>query len=1072
MLKRISYLILLLSVFFFVKSQAQTIEQLTIKKKEALEKGDYKSAIAYEKTIVEKEEKKSGKSSLNYAVAINDLGMLYNEVDSFSIAESLLLEAKTIYEKTLGNQHRDYASICNNLSTIYDSQGKYSESQKLLEESKNIVEKKPGKETADYALACNNLGLAYYRLSNYSKAEPLFLEAKNIQEKISGKENLNYALFCSNLGELYRNQANYETALSFCLEGKTIRRKILGKDHVDYATSCNNLGIIYQVMGNYTMAEASYKEAKSIYEKKYGKEHTDYAACCDNLAGLLAEMGDYVAAEPLFMESMAIKKKVLGNQHPDYALSCMSVANFYNGLGNYTAAEPLYIEAKTIFEKTFGKESPSYANSCNNLAMLYKTVGSYKKAELLYRESMDIRARVLGKEHLGYANSCSNLGILYDKMGNYAAAEPLYKEAKSIREKLVGKDHPTYAISCMSLAVLYKNTDRYPEAEPLYMEAKAIREKAFGKDHPIYASTCYKIALFYYVTEDNAKALSYYKEAIAVKTAFIERTFTTLSEKEKELFYESVNTVFSDFSDFALKSAALIPAVTSDLYNLQLVTKALLFQSANGVRERILRSKNDSLIALYQNWQAQRNYLAKVYEMKISEKVKKNIDQEALEAKANDTEKKLVMQSADFGKVKNNKRYTWQDVQKELQPGEAAVEIIRTFSYKDRLYKSKMRDTVYMALIVTKNTLSQPVLCVLTNGGELERKYLHYYQNAIKFKTKDELSYAQYWKPIQEVLAKEPVPIKKIYFSADGVYNQISLNVLLNKATGKYLYEETELQLVSNTKDLITKNKSQNRKPTKATLLGYPDYQKGKNEEQKNNGDAPGLLPSEEIKGERFLSGNKVVNLPGTKTEVELIAKILEQNNVTPSLYLAEQADEALLKSFSDVQVLHIATHGFFLKDPMNRNSDDRSDDTEKQPVKNPLLRSGLLLAGCQNAINKEPTQEGKEDGILTAYEAMSLNLDNTDLVILSACETGLGEVKNGEGVYGLQRAFQTAGASTVLMSLWTVSDAATQELMVNFYKNWLQYGDKRKAFVEAQNQLRKKYPEPYYWGAFVMVGE
>jgi CHAT domain-containing protein len=1072
MLKRISYLLLFLSVFFFVKSQAQTVEQLSTKKKEALDKGDYKSAIAYAKIIVEKEEKNSGKTSLNYAVAINDLGMLYSEVDSFSVAESLLLEAKTIYEKTVGNQHRDYASICNNLSTIYDGQGKYLESQKLLEESKSIVEKKLGKGSADYALACNNLASVYCRLGNDSKAEPLFMEAKAVQEKISGKENLNYALFCSNLADLYRNKGNYETALSLCLEGKAIRKKLLGKDHVDYATSCNNLGIIYQVMGNYVMAEASYKEAKSIYEKKYGKEHTDYAACCDNLAGLLAETGDYVAAEPLFLESMAIKKKVLGNQHPDYALSCMSLANFYKGLGNYTAAEPLYIEAKTIFEKTFGKEHPSYANSCNNLAMLYKTVGSYKKAELLYRESMEIREQVLGKEHLGYANSCSNLGMLYDKMGNYAAAEPLYKEAKSIREKLVGKEHPTYAISCMSLAVLYKNTGRYPEAEPLYMEAKAIREKAFGKEHPLYASTCYKIALFYYVTEDNVKALSYYKEAIAVKTAFVEHTFTTLSEKEKELFYESVNTIFSDFSDFALKSATALPSVTSDLYNLQLVTKALLFQSANGVRERILRSKNDSLIALYQNWQAQRNCLAKVYEMKISEKAKKNIDQEALEAKANDTEKKLVLQSADFNKVKNNKHYTWEEVQKKLQPGEAAIEIIRSFSYKERLHKNKIGDTVYIALIVTKNTASQPILCVLTNGGELEKKYLRYYQNAIKFKTKDEWSYAQYWKPIQEVLAKESVPVKKIYFSADGVYNQISLNVLLNKATGKYLYEETELQLVSNTKDLITKDKSQNRKPTKATLLGYPDYQNGKNVEEINDGEIRSVPPAEEMKGERFLAGNKVVNLPGTKAEVEMIAKILEQNNITPSLYLAEQADEVLLKSFSDLQVLHIATHGFFLKDPMNRNSEDRSDDTEKHPVTNPLFRSGLLLAGCQNTINKEPLPEGKEDGILTAYEAMSLNLDNTDLVILSACETGLGEVKNGEGVYGLQRAFQTAGANTVLMSLWTVSDAATQELMINFYKNWLQYGDKRKAFAEAQNQLRKKYPEPYYWGAFVMVGE
>ena len=160
-----------------------------------------------------------------------------------------------------------------------------------------------------------------------------------------------------------------------------------------------------------------------------------------------------------------------------------------------------------------------------------------------------------------------------------------------------------------------------------------------------------------------------------------------------------------------------------------------------------------------------------------------------------------------------------------------------------------------------------------------------------------------------------------------------------------------------------------------------------------------------------------------------------------------------------------MATHGFFLSDLDVKDGLDKDDASEI--VENPLFRSGLLLAGVSAT-----RDEGQlEDGILTAYEAMNLSLDQTELVALSACETGLGEVRNGEGVYGLQRAFNVAGAKAVLMSLWQVDDVATQELMTTFYSIWIQGGDKHAAFRQTQLALKAKYPQPFYWGAFVLSG-
>jgi CHAT domain-containing protein len=211
----------------------------------------------------------------------------------------------------------------------------------------------------------------------------------------------------------------------------------------------------------------------------------------------------------------------------------------------------------------------------------------------------------------------------------------------------------------------------------------------------------------------------------------------------------------------------------------------------------------------------------------------------------------------------------------------------------------------------------------------------------------------------------------------------------------------------------------------------------------------------------------KITILEGTKVEAQSINQIFNKKGITSKLVMNENASEENIKALKSPTILHIATHGFFVSLPKESKIKTMEDARNRNLLKNPFMRSGLLLADCQN-----PPVEGEEDGVLSAEEAMNLDLEGTELVVLSACETGLGDVENGEGVYGLQRAFQQAGAKTIVMSLWKVSDEATQILMTEFYQNLVNGGTKREAFKNAQLTLRKKYPEPFYWGAFVMVGE
>ena len=330
-------------------------------------------------------------------------------------------------------------------------------------------------------------------------------------------------------------------------------------------------------------------------------------------------------------------------------------------------------------------------------------------------------------------------------------------------------------------------------------------------------------------------------------------------------------------------------------------------------------------------------------------------------------------------------------------------------------------------------------MILIDNGKQLETRYFKYYNNVTQNKYKDDYSYDQFWAQIDQHLKG----VKQIYLSLDGIYTQINLATLQQK-DGQYLLNKYDFVLLGNSKDIIAlKSKKSTSKSKNAFLLGFPDY-----------GISKDILP-----------------LPGTKIEIEAISKVLKANAYTVNQVMQAEASEKNLKSIKGPAIVHIATHGYFLED--SDGNDNLFGVNLESAGKNPLLRSGLMLAGASQTVSGQvPSDlESNDNGILTAYEAMNLNLEGTELIVLSACETGLGDVRAGEGVYGLQRAFQVAGAETLIMSLWKVDDAATQQLMTNFYSNWLKTGNKLKAFKQAQQQLMTKYKEPYYWGAFVMLG-
>jgi len=406
------------------------------------------------------------------------------------------------------------------------------------------------------------------------------------------------------------------------------------------------------------------------------------------------------------------------------------------------------------------------------------------------------------------------------------------------------------------------------------------------------------------------------------------------------------------------------------------------------------------------------------------------IDLAALEQEANTMERSLSQKSSDFAQGYSSERITFDKIASLLTDTEAVVELIRIRFFD----KSFTNDSKYAALILAKNS-GEPKLIVLDNGNQLETRYAKFYRNAIQQKMADQYSYDQFWARIEPALAGK----KTVYISPDGVYNQINLNTL-KKTGGDFVINKFDLAIIGNSKDLIALKNEKVVSPKKdAFLLGFPNY-----------------------------GGTSIAALPGTKIEVEGISKILKLSGYQVSSLTQNEATETKIKSIKGPALVHIATHGYFLQD-----AESAVGVASENAKDNPLLRSGLLLAGASKTMSGEvlPNLESNDNGVLTAYEAMNLNLNGTNLIVMSACETGLGDVRAGEGVYGLQRAFVVAGAKALVMSLWKVDDVATQALMTNFYTNLSKGGSKLKAFKQAQQQLMLRYKEPYYWGAFVMVG-
>lgn len=1070
--------------------------------------GNYKSAEALYQEAKNIRQKVFGTNHPAYAISCDNLASLYQELGNYPKAESFYLEAKGIREKVLGNKHPDFAITCNNLASLYQDMGFYNKAEILYLEAKKIYEEVLGKKHLSYAAICNGIATLYQEMGNYQTAEALYLEADKIISRILGTKHISYAENCAGLASLYHDMGNYEKAEDLYIEVKDIKKDVLGEKHDSYGASCSSLATLYKDIGNFQQAEQLFLEAKFINNEVFGNKHPNYAKNCNNLAELYRITGKYSKAEPLYFEAKRVEEQFLGKEHPDYASTCNNIALLYTAVGNYPKAFEFYEEALQIEEKVYGIEHPSYSKSCNNIGLLCIKMGYYDYAESFFTKAKNIREKVLGKEHPSYAISCNNLALLYYDLGKLLKADSLFNEAKDIYEKAYGKNHQNYAKSCGNLALVYKDlgdsaksdkerANYYKKAKRLNIEAKEIRANLLGKQHPDYAQSCNSLAGLYEAIGNHAltvkektdayqKAESLYLEANSILNFLSAESAGFMSEKERQMFLEvEISENFEAYHAYFLIKRKDNKTLTGTVYNNALNMKGQLLKSAIAVRKAVLQSGDTALIINYNKMNNYGKILAKQYTLPLD---KRRQDIAQLEEKVNLLEKEITKKSAKLPGFENLSHLdlTWQDIKKSLDKEESTIEFIHFYSF-DEVDSTVNR--LYYALVLRKDfeypkaiyLFKEKQLQHLLKRGENEDDFSFVKKLYSHHSAQSDSLYHLVFSPIESSLKG----IKTIYLSPAGLLNRIAFDALTCDSVN-ILSDKYNIFYTSTTATSINKVGLYPKDIKSTALFGGIEYTlsteemikiasayKPPEEDLTSLQDLPGLRSLDSLS--RNITWNY---LPGSLKETEEIQDVLKNKGVEVHLYKKELGSEEQFKALENAapSILHVSTHGFYFGD--DKKSEEYKSIIDKKVEfahsLDPLLRSGFILAGGNTAFQGSKVPEGVEDGVLTALEISRLNFFKTKLVVLSACQTGLGDVWGNEGVYGLQRSFKMAGAEYLLFSLWEVPDYQTRQLMTNFYQNWFSGMEIRAAFKKAQNYLKTKYADvegaAFTWAAFVLM--
>ncbi|NMO19171.1 CHAT domain-containing protein [Pyxidicoccus fallax] len=1032
-----------------------------------------------------------GKRHPEVAQTLNTLGDLYRAQGLFARAEPLYARALAIREEALGKRHPLVAQSLNDLATLYRIQGLYAgdepRSEPLYARALAIREGVLGKSHPDVAQTLFDLAVFYQAQGMYPRVQPLHLRALAIREEVLGKHHPLVADSLSQLASFYRALGLFAQAEPLRERALAIRERAHGNRTPDLADSFISLALNHANRGAFVRAEPLLRRARVLREALLGKSHLLVAEVLLLLGHIYMEQGLYGQAELLLRRALAIHEAAPGGHHPLLTQSLYCLADIHVAQGLYGQAKTLYERTLRIEEAALGEHHPLVAHVRVSLGDLYVAQGLYGQAEPLYAHALTSMEARLGGHDPYISKPLIGLASVYQAQGFPLRAESLYTRALALMEAARGKNHPEVAESLSHLADLYSAQGRYAQARPLHERALDILEATHGEGHPSVAATLNDLAVIHLGQHRLPEALSLFTRAFALSEQRLRQEALGFSEARLASFLQLLR---SDEE----RLYALLRAHPDEDRVKRLALAAALLLKGRSVEESadISRTVYQSLDSkgrdTFERLRGLRTLLSQLA-FQGPGSLPPEAHQRRLEA--------LSEQGAALEA----------DLAQRSAPLRALAALPSPARIVDRVAAALPRDAALVEFIayVDRPLVFEPGAPESRRHGQMRYLALVLYPDGtLRFqdlgpaepihsavsRLRDALTdrdaavqvpaqalYQRAFQPLLPLLGNT----RRLFLSPDGELGLVPFAALHDGR--RFLVDSFDFTYVPSGRALLPRAEERDA-PDSVVVLADPDFSAPLPPRSSSHGNGS-TLATRSFPGERFFSTLRAdlasrawspTSLPGTRQEAESIKRLLPR----AELFLGLAATKERLLHLPTPGILHVATHGFFLEDAPGLSGSRAvvqfgalGEDVQAPGAPDPLLRSGLVLAGGSAPAHSsaDAAPPSPDSSLVTALELTGLDLWGTQLVVLSACDTGRGDVKPGQGVYGLRRAFLVAGAETVVMSLWKVDDDKTRELMEAYYRHLLAGQGRATALREAMLALRRTQPHPHYWAPFIAMG-
>ena len=1028
--------------------------------------GKYALSLEYAIKNAEVSKMIYGEKSKEYANILNNIGVIHNDLHNPDKSIEYITEGLAIYKELNGETLPIVASLELSLGNAYndkeDIESAIEHYQKSLEISK-INDLENSFTTAD---ALSNLANVYCKKSEFRKAYANYTQAYKIyRDNIKTCDIVKFIRLQNNLSTVLIDVGKYDEAMSMlnsCLE---MSRKYLDKNSPSYSSTLTNTAIVYQDLGNFQKSLELFNESAKIKKNIYGEYDYKYAEALNNVGTAYNYLRDNQNAYKTLTHTLEIYDKLIKDSIISLPIGYSNTLNnlgiYYEHIADYGKAMDCFVRSSEISKKLAGENSLEYIRSLGNLTNTYAKQRALQSALANSIKICELIKKLYNTaNNILYASSIRQQGDIYNELKDSTNAIRCYTKSLEIYGKELGTDHYEYGTTLMNIGIYYHDNGNLGKALEYETQGlKTIKEK-MGDRHPMSIYSMENIANLYFDMGETEKALSEAEKAMSASKQNLISNFSFMTANERETYWDYNNHIYNSI----IKLSAITPDDTTGFtasYDAELITKGLLLASEINFTNIIMESGDYSLISDYENLKTMHFILNKELEKPINER---SYNCDSLDSRIQNLEKQIVERSKEYGNIANTISINWKNVQDSLKANDVAIEFTNY----------KQNDTIkYVALVLTKD-METPKLVPLFEQSEIQKMLRGI--TPIKTDTQSDYEnrgatlvsakrqgiyettnlYESLWKPLEKYFTEKP----RIYFAPSGMLHQIAVEYAPIDHS-KTISDKYEIYRVSSTRFLTMDYMPTTLK--ESVLYGgiFYDSDTATMKQQSNRYSTRSANMNSFADLNKNEERGSLSYLPGTKTEVDNIVGKLKKKKVKTTFYEGSAANEESFKALSgkSISTLHIATHGFFLP------------TDEKLSGDNSLIQSGLLMSGANYAWQNLPIPEGVEDGVLTAKEISYMDLRRTDLVVLSACQTALGEI-TGEGVFGLQRGFKKAGARTIIMSLWPVDDNATLLMMTEFYTNLTKGMSKREAFLNAQNKVKTTtgFENPRYWAAFIML--